>query len=325
MMLTHMIVAFAIALTSGQPPAEQTPPKAAAKVSSPAFDAAAAYASRLSTLDPKKPLGYFELAEEVAQQRDRSEARQLASHLFVLALDLSRKQAKAGPDNPEWLPSGACLAVADLASSQAERRWLVALAGTLRPSRESTDPANIAVAERPRPVEVDPTALELTEALAALRRGDGRRAEELLAKPAVWAMLERYEGLLDAGGLAGGAARLRHLAEQSPMCTVCRGRRYEKTPRGLEICPACAGRPGPRLTLLELEGQLRLESVLLNGSQRSWAAQVVADGGAPLRELDPDAVAEVFRVDVAKVLWNGQWVEPPAPADQTSASQPSKP
>lgn len=325
MMLAHVFVAIAVAFASGQPAAEQTSPRAAAKASPPAFDAAAAHATRLAALDPNKPLGYFELAEEVAQQRDRSEARQLASHLFVLALDLSRKQGKAGPDNPEWLPSGACLALADLASNQAERRWLVALAGTLRTSREFTDPASISVAERPRPVEVDPTALELTEALAALRRGDGRRAEELLTKPAVWAMLEQYEGLLDAGGMAGGAARLRHLAEQSPMCTVCRGRRYEKTPRGLEICPACAGRPGPRLTLLELEGQLRLESVLLNGSQRSWAAQVVADGGAPLRELDADAVAEVFRVDVNKVRWNGQWVEPPTPVDQTSANQPSKP
>ena len=58
----------------------------------------------------------------------------------------------------------------------------------------------------------------------------------------------------------------------------------------------------------ELANQLRIEAVLLQGTQRSWAAQVLSDAGAPLRDLDPAELPGTYAVDPKKVLGrDGQW------------------
>jgi hypothetical protein len=68
--------------------------------------------------------------------------------------------------------------------------------------------------------------------------------------------------------------------------------------------------------------QLRFEAILLQGSQRSWAAQLATDHGAPLRDTDPSTLPVVFEVDPDKVLWReGQWVVDPS-APKPPASQP---
>jgi hypothetical protein len=105
------------------------------------------------------------------------------------------------------------------------------------------------------------------------------------------------------------------------ICSECKNRRFIKSQQGVRLCPTCGGKPGPKLSQQELLYQLRLESSLLHGVQRSWIAQTVVDGGAPLRDLDPDELAATYRIDPARTRWrNGAWESPP-----TAPSSPAKP
>jgi hypothetical protein len=75
------------------------------------------------------------------------------------------------------------------------------------------------------------------------------------------------------------------------------------------LCDTCRGNPGPTITEEEMANHLRIEAVLLEGEQRSWAAQLVADAGAPLRDLDPAELAATYGVDPARPVWRGgEWV-----------------
>lgn len=306
-MFTLVTVAVMLRLSAPGHAAPQVEPPAAAESSRP-MDRQATRAERLSSLRPDAPLEYFELAEELLADPLTVDDREIARRLFVLALVCSHR-SDAGPRSsldPDWLPASACLALASIAQTEQERRWLRAVAGTLAPAD-----ARLAVQRQHESRMVDSAAIELSGALGALRFGDGRRAAKILEKPEVAALLLRYERLLSPGGLPGGAARVRALIDRHPACPECRNRRFVKDKEGVHLCPSCGGRPGPALENEELVGQLRLESLLLNGVQRSWAAQVVADDGAPLRELDVASVTEAYQVDPAKVVWrDGRWAEP---------------
>lgn len=282
------------------------------------------WSARLVQLSPAYPLAYFELAEEVAAEDRTTAGRALARRLYVLAAHaptwaasrLPPAEAKSAVEAPAWLPASACLGLAAVADQEQERRWLTALAGTLAP------PQAVAPASRQsESVTRDATALQLATALGFVRSGDGRKATKLLGTPAVAALLSRYEGLLNPGGLAGGSDRIRSLAERYVPCPQCRNRRTIKDADGVKLCPSCRGRPGPSLTMPELIGQLRLESLLLNGIQRSWAAQTVADGGAPMRDLDPAVLLDVYDIDVRRSVWrDGQWIDPAGPAESPEAA-----
>lgn len=316
MMLWSVVMAAAVLSAGVQPePASSNEPAAPVTSAAPAAVANTVIAppdwsSRLAALSPERPLEYFELAEEIAAEDRTSAGRLLARRLYVLAAHLGA----AAPDgaaatataaeHPLWLTSSACLGLAALADNEQERRWLTALAGTLAPPE--------AIAEQSRQTDAatrDAAALQLATALGYARSGEGRKAGKLLNLPAVAALLARYEGLLNPGGLSGGGDRVRALAERHVPCPQCRNRRSVKDADGVKLCPTCRGRPGPNLTMPELIGQLRLESLLLNGIQRSWAAQTVADGGAPMRELDFSVLLDVYEVDAGKPVWrDGTWV-----------------
>jgi hypothetical protein len=288
----------------------------------------ALYRDRLTALDPSQPLAYFELAEEIAAEVRTPEGRRLARHLYVLAILAPRPTIPATPaaptpSAPAWLSSSAALGLAALAENEHDRRWLSALAGTLAP-------VDTAVEHQPPPDTAtrDAAAVELATALGLIRAGDGRKAAKILDKPAVATLLGRYEGLLNSGGLGGGGDRIRSLAAKYPTCPECRNRRYIKNADGIKLCPTCQGRPGPKLSIEELLGQLRLESLLLNGIQRSWAAQTVADSGAPMRELDAAVLADVYAVDPTHAYWRaGIWIaDPSAPlAPSTPPTPPLRP
>lgn len=307
-----------LAVSSGAAGAQPEPPPIEPPAAADAQPAPVMYADRLATLSPARPLGYFELAEEVAAEDRTAAGRSLARRLFVLALHTPRRfpavqrpEASLPADGaPPWLAASACLGLAALAESEQERRWLIALAGTLTPVD-----AAVAVRRQSEEVARDPAALELATAIGLIRSGEGRRAARILEKPAVAAMLTRYEGLMSPGGISGGGDRLRMLSARHPLCPECRNRRSIRNADGIRLCTTCQGRPGPRLSFPEIVGQLRLESLLLNGVQRSWAAQAVADGGAPMRELDPDVLIDVYGVDPAQALWrDGRWIAPPGAA-----------
>lgn len=328
-----IIAAICTLMMLGQPSAGGTPAATPAVAPQPvAVDAPMGLDARvhdlnrrLESLTPSQPRGYFELGEEVAAEAATESDRRLARDLYILALELSRPAAPSGdgksassapPTTPPAAPPppdlvlarSVCLALAAMESADEQRRWLIALADSTGADL-AAEPAQI----RSTTTSRDPAAFDLASALGLIRIGEGRRAQAILSKPGVAALLERVDKLLSSN-FGGGADQVRRNAEAWPSCPRCLNRRYVKevTSGGgssTVVCPHCLGTPGARLRDADLLAQIRTESVLLSGQARSWAAQIVSDGGGPLRELDIDELARVFSVDPARPLWrNGQWM-----------------
>ncbi len=279
--------------------------------------------ARLEALKPSDPKAYFDLGEEVADTADNPATLNLARRLFVLALHLDR--ARSG----QRLSASACLALADLAARERDRRWLQSLAGTL--DQRLAGPAWVRRAEKLASSQAGYTA---ATALGLVRSGDGVRARQALADPAARSLLHSYERLLNAAGLSGALRTMEREADRWP-CPECHNQRIvRKLGSGREpqyrLCTNCQGNPGPIMSIPELVAHLRLESQLLSGIQRSWSAQVSADRGAPLRDPDPADIAPAFDIDPAKCVFRGgQWTEPGAPqgtgAPPTPAPAPGAP
>jgi hypothetical protein len=271
---------------------------------------------RLAGLSPDRPRAYFELGEEVASEASDDLDRRLARQLFALAFELSRRSAQ--PDTQ--LPSSVCLALAAIADTDEERRWLAALAETLAPPGSAPpDPVRIKSSAASR----DPAAFDLASMLGLVRIGEGRRAERLLARPGVERLLDKCDPLLmPAAG--GGAAMVRKQIEEWPSCPQCHNKRFVRDSSGIHLCPTCHGAPGPTLSPMELLGHIRTESILLSGQQRSWAAQIISDYGAPVRELDASELASTYAADPMRPLWrNGHWETDPNAAKPTAAGAPA--
>jgi hypothetical protein len=261
-------------------------------------------AERLEALTPANPRAYFELGEELASEASDDVDRRMVRRLYVLAFDLDR-----GSQLPDTSLGGSvCLALAAIAETDDERRWLTALGETLAPEG-TPDLRRIKSTTTSR----DPAAFDLATSLSFVRSGEGRRASKILDKPGVSELLDKCDKLLMPG--VGGASLIRRHIDEWPVCAQCRGRRFIKDGAGVHLCPMCRGTPGPTLTHDEIVGQIRTESVLLSGQQRSWAGQVISDAGATLRELDPSELAATYGVDAARPLWrDGAWVvDPKAP------------
>lgn len=274
--------------------------------------AAEVFAERLTALDPRRPFAYFLLGEEVADRSSLPEYRTLAATLFVLAFELDRASPRdsegvggVGGMRGGQLAASACLALADTARDPRDRLWLSALSRTLEPSRqrpEWTRPAP--------PASIDAEGYQVATVVGLVRSGEGGRARQLLKKANVADALARQDSLLSRLGLGGSSAIIRE--SERWICPECANQRITRKgrPDGVEgrLCLHCAGNPGPRLTREQLLAQLRFESWMLQGVQRSWAAQSVADGGAPLHDPDPEGVAQVFNVDPKALYWrNGRW------------------
>jgi hypothetical protein len=287
---------------------------------------------RLGALTPERPREYFELGEEIAAEAGDEGDRRLARQLYVLAFELSRRSAQ--PDSA--LAPSVCLALAAIAGSDEERRWLTALAETVAPDGAVIGGSGGSASAEARRMKAstasrDPAAFDLATMLGFVRIGEGRRAERLLARPGVQELLDRCDKLLLPG--AGGASRVRKHVEDYPNCPTCHNKRYTKDATGVHVCPVCKGAPGAPMTGMELVGHLRTESVLLNGQQRSWSGQITSDFGSPLRELDSSELMATYGVDPTRPLWrNGRWAEDPravknsaAPGDAKAGSAEVKP
>lgn len=259
---------------------------------------------RLAALKPENPRSYFELGEEVAGEATGADDRRLARHLYVLALEITRRDIVPDPA----LPSSVCLALAAIAETDDEKRWLTALAEALAPEG-TPDVRRIKTSTASR----DPAAFDLATMLSYVRSGEGRRAATILNKPGVAQLLDKCDRILMPG--VGGAGMVRKHIDDWPICAQCRNRRFIKDGAGVHLCPMCSGVPGPKMSADELVGHIRTEAILLSGQQRSWAGQVTSDYGSPLRELDPSEPAATYNVDPWKPLWRGgRWVaDPDAP------------
>lgn len=257
---------------------------------------------RLAGLRPTAPRAYFELGEEVLAEATGDADRRLARELFVLAMELTR--ASSQPDPP--LMRSALLALAADATGEEERRWLVAVADS-----SSADAFGEPARYRASAASRDPASFELATMFSYVRTGEGRRAVKMLEKPGVNELLEKCDKLL-IPGVGGGATAVRKMIDDHQVCQRCRNRRSIKEGGQIIVCPICHGTPGPELGVMQLLAQLRTESVLLSGEARSWAAQLISDGGAPIRELDIAEVAGIYNVDPSKPIWkSGSWAADP--------------
>lgn len=267
----------------------------------------------LTALTPDNALAYLKLGEEVSDAAQTREDADLATRLYVLA-------AMLDIDRGGHVASSACFALADMTTSDRDRRWLASTARLLSP--QAVPPA---WTRRPETPADDSASVQLATFLGLVRSGDGVQARQLLDKPGVERLLDSYDRLLVRLGVTNGAGGLEREVNRWP-CPDCANERIQRRGPAVNeprLCVNCAGTPGPKLSNAELIGHLRFESWLLDGAQRSWAAQVAADSGAPLIEASPDGIPQLFNIDPALVYWRGgRWLETP---DGVPAVKPSAP
>lgn len=285
-------------------PAPQRPP-AAAEPSD--------FSARLARLNPEDPAAYFTLAEDIADSAGeqgtsarRGAALSIARRLFVLSAHLASRRPT---DDNLLLRHGAYLALASLAENADERRWLLAVASTVEPAHDGVrwEPA-------PRALAADAGTYDLAVALGRYRSGEFRRVRDTLRRHP-----DAEELLVRAGVAPARAAALVSLLEtdtaRAPLaCTRCKGdrvlRSFAEGGFNAEICPQCSGNPAPvpPLSAGAFAEQLRIESALLGASPASWSAQAGVVGLAPLRDIDPQAVAAHYAVDTnTPVYRDGSW------------------
>jgi hypothetical protein len=313
-------------LPPSQPPAptpspapSHPPAKAAPLTADEAAEATAAapWSARLSALSPAQPQAYFLLAEEIADAATDPHTRQLATRLYVLAFVLERAAGQHAT------ASSCCLALARLAGNDHDREWLRAMARVVDPRRTLPEWTRDRESDSP-----ENSAYRLATLMGDVRAGLGIAAKRSLADAAVRSALERFDPVLRRLGTRGGLAYIEREANRWP-CPECANDRAIKRPKSNEfrLCPVCAGKPGPRLSADELLAFLKFESWLLQGTQRSWAAQLGVDHGAPLYDPIPDELPLVLSIDATKPLWrNSRWVQDPnAPAPASQKPESKKP
>lgn len=264
-----------------------------------------AFADRLVLLSPSDPDAYFLLGEEVAAEaasdRDLGE---LATHLYVVAFELDRRRPAPR------LGASVCLGLADLARVERDRNWLIALARTIDRRYATPDWSGGTSA----PVS-DEIAYRAATALSLVRAGRGPEARRLLEDPQVRSLLVRNERLMHPRALTGMFDRVERDAGLWP-CPECGNERVTTTRINDSVqtsrCNTCLGDPGPDYGMDTLIAQLRFEQWLLEGVNRSWSAQMMTDGGLPLRDPDADELAPTLDVDPTLVYWrDGAWVAAP--------------
>ena len=154
---------------------------------------------RLEGLDPRRPMAYFELGEEIADAATSPESRELARRLFGIAGRIDR----------EGLGASAALALAALAPDRRTAARLRAVAAMQDGRRGSVG----ALPERPR---VDATtAIGVSEAFGGFRTGRTSKLRVLLEDPEGRRLLERWDETLP-GGVAWLTERSRRSARSRP-------------------------------------------------------------------------------------------------------------
>ncbi|HRQ74295.1 MAG TPA: hypothetical protein PK098_00070 [Phycisphaerales bacterium] len=231
---------------------------------------------RLESLHPSRPLEYFELAEELADD--------FAAGGSPANLDIAKRlYALAAVIEPSRFGRSASLALAELATDAYEKRRLLSLAQVLGESRQERELSSSGHA-RPTHREEETTqtaALAMGEALSYFRRGLGSRALASLRTPGAMRLLERTAGVM------GGANRILEDAR------AMRGSGRPITVSGADLA------------------MMRIEVGLLAGSDRPWSADLALNRGETLIELNLERLDTELRVDGARTIYrNGIWVVP---------------
>jgi len=273
-------------------------------------DLAVVFDKQLAALSPDDPRGYYLLGEELLDAAIGPADHQLASQVLILAFE----SARIAGGHPAVM-AGACRALASMPRPSREKRLLESLVAFVDPS--SVPPRWM---KRQAPTLVDSTPYRLSVLLSLIRGGEGGAAKQALAKVDLRDAVVAIEPFLAKGGVTGGLTALDRYAHAWP-CRECGNariiRKQNTTPPEYVVCPHCAGTPGPEMTYDEYVAQIRLEAWLLQGANRSWAAQLTADDGAPLSDPDPASLCSRLRIDGTKMYWRlGAWVAASQPAQQ---------
>lgn len=275
------------------------------------------HAARLAALTPAEPEAYLLLAEEVLDGASGPTDTRLAADLFGRAFELARSRP-----GDRHIAASACHGLAEATGVQRDRPWYEALATVVDPAGSSSP----AWMRKPPPTSVDALPFRLVAVLGYVRAGEGVIARQLLVKPEIAQAFRAIEPLMRRGGVPGGLSWLEREAMAWP-CRECANEGVVRRGGGpqpeFRACPVCGGTPGPAMQAAELLAQVRLESWLLQGEQRSWAAQLAADDGAPLADPDPAALCTRAGIDAARMYWRqGRWVRHADGRDDDPAAVP---
>lgn len=272
---------------------------------------------RMLALTPSEPMGYFELAEELAylsviSPHQQQTALRMAGQLYVLAYELDRRS------NPRpSLGASVCYGLADIVP-ESERDWYLALAASfkVRPSSQPDPNDSMRTAE-------DRARLDTAEALGRYRAVERRPLSAILRR------VDARQQMINAGvsvADADWAAQLLQDGLEKPYCPECRNLRLTRTGTSdqlieQQLCTTCFGNPepDPALSSDELKRMLAIEAKLLGAVPASWSAQIAVNGPVPVQDLDPSALAERFGVDPDRPYWNpegqtaliGEWSDTP--------------
>jgi predicted RNA-binding Zn-ribbon protein involved in translation (DUF1610 family) len=263
------------------------------------------YSSELERLVPHDPAGYLELAEEILDDKNDHDVRKLAIELCVMAHHLDIHDGGG-----TLVSSSACALLAAIPGNEAHAKWLRVISRMLADespdsSGDRTDVNMIDYALRYR----------IATLLGQLRSGDGAAAKAGLSKTDIIDSIRSLESMFISLGIIADPDELGRQASRWP-CPDCGNERIVRrivagSGQSWRICASCGGVPGPRMFRSELLSSLRVESALLEGEQRSWAAQLSMDFGAPLVDPVPEAVALVFRIDPKLCVFrDGRWSKP---------------
>lgn len=267
--------------------------------------------ARLSAISPIDPEALLRAGEDLSSMGSPLSIR-VARRVLAGAIEIDRQRGGGR------VGAGACLLLAEIATTEPDRRWFAALARAL----ESGASSRSWLHDGDQSYNAD-AAYNAACAVGLVRAGDGLAARQLFKEPGVRDILLDHERLLSTIGEPGGLAFLEREAAKWP-CTECRNDRVVKVVVNREVqhklCPICGGNPGPVLSDEAVILQLRLEARLLRGVQRSWAAQLAADRGMPLDDPDPDELSKVLGFDSLAFVFKGDgWyrvdgTQPPPPS-----------
>jgi len=263
---------------------------------------------RLESLSPTDPMGYFLLAEDISGNAKDVGEILLARRLFVLSFVLAEKY-QSHPEAAEFpIRASACLALANLETSEDRKRWLRALAGRIdrRYAEQRWDAADA-------PDQADESAFLLAEAVGLMLSGDGSLARDRLDDPRVHALLEQTRDILDRPGNEASSAAILREAQIWP-CPECGNARGvpDRSEGGQvrRLCSTCRGNPGPVISREAHIDYLGYQSLLLHGTQKSWAAELAVGLGRPILDPEPSEIAPTMGVDPTKVYYRaGNWLD----------------
>ena len=244
----------------------------------------------LESLDPGRPLSYFELAEELAYEAQRDDERQVARELALMAWLLSDADPDAGLD----LSRSAALLLADLATDGADRARFRQLAGITTPRERGSLSAADAVVLR---------------AIGAVRRGEWALLRELRRSTDIVAQLR------DAGvpgdDVALFESLLQRYADEPERSRTVRRQELGPNPGYRNVVnPENEGDPSPRLSPSQHELLLRVDAAILRAYAESLGESLVLTGNAPTRVWTLGDLAREYGLATDRVdleLTDGGW------------------